>query len=172
MSSRRNPHKRQSQTHGVPSSQMISGGRLPPFAPGMSIERGAPFPLIHTDTEWDLFPGCGGFQLWYLLALDSRCPSQANMFMVSTSMSTGADPPTAYYLDPGGCVLKTRNLGGDVPTPGAPPTYGHHTPRVHMTTVTPRTSLSALLRTHHARPQPARTARTPDGPGTDGNRWH
>ena len=92
---------------------------------GVGLERGAPFPMIHTDTEWDLWPACGGFQLWYLLSADSACPMQGNMFMVDAASSTGRDPPTAYHFHPTGAVLKVRNSGGDAPAPEAAPTYGH-----------------------------------------------
>lgn len=90
---------------------------------GLGLERGAPFPLIHTDTEWDLFPGCAGFQVWYLLALDSACPSQANMLVVDTATSTGADPPTAYYFSATGEVIKARNDGGEAPVIGPDGAY-------------------------------------------------
>ena len=95
---------------------------------GLGLERGAPFPLIHTDTEWDLFPGCAGFQIWYLLALDSACPSQANMLLVDAATSTGADPPTAYYFSETGEVIKARNDGEGAPVIG--PTGAHSTERV------------------------------------------
>ena len=91
---------------------------------GLSIERGAPFPMIHTDTEWDLYPTCDGFQVWYLLAADSVCPEEANMLMVESTAPTGADPPVAYHFQPDGSVLRTRNQGGDAPKPGTPPTFG------------------------------------------------
>ena len=91
---------------------------------GVGLERGAPFPMIHTDTEWDLWPACGGFQLWYLLSADSACPMQGNMFMVDAASSTGRDPPTAYHFHPSGAVLKARNSGGDAPAPETAPTYG------------------------------------------------
>ena len=91
---------------------------------GLSIERGAPFPMIHTDTEWDLYPTCDGFQVWYLLESDSVCPDEANMLMVESAAPTGADPPVAYHFQPDGTVLRTHNQGGDVPKPGTPPTFG------------------------------------------------
>ena len=91
---------------------------------GLGIERGAPFPMIHTDTEWDLYPTCDGFQLWYLLAEDSTIPAEANMLMVQSPESSGADPPVAYHFQPDGSVLRTRNQGEDAPKPGALPTFG------------------------------------------------
>ena len=91
---------------------------------GLSIERGAPFPMIHTDTEWDLYPTCDGFQLWYLLTPDSVCPAEANMLLVESAAPTGADPPVAYHFQPDGSVLRTRNQGGDMPKPGTPATFG------------------------------------------------
>ena len=81
----------------------------------VGMERGAPFPMIHTDTEWDLFPACDGFQLWYLVAPDSTRPTEANMLLVDAASSSGADPPTAYYFQPGGGVLQARNDGTDAP---------------------------------------------------------
>ena len=91
---------------------------------GLSIERGAPFPMIHTDTEWDLFPTCDGFQVWCLLKADTVCEREANMLLVESAASTGSDPPVAYHFHPDGTVLRTRNQGGDAPAPGTPPTFG------------------------------------------------
>jgi len=91
---------------------------------GLGMERGAPFPMIHTDTEWDLYPTCDGFQVWYLLAADSTVPAEANMLMVESAASNGADPPVAYHFQPDGSVLRARNQGANAPTPGAPPTFG------------------------------------------------
>ena len=91
---------------------------------GLGIERGAPFPMIHTDTEWDLYPTCDGFQVWYLLAADSTFPAEANMFMIDAAASSGADMPVAYHFQPDGSVLRTRNQGENAPKPGSLPTYG------------------------------------------------
>ena len=91
---------------------------------GLSIERGAPFPLIHTDTEWDLYPTCDGFQVWYLLKADSICAGEANMLMVESAVSSGSDPPVVYHFHPDGTVLRARSDGGDAPKSGTSPTFG------------------------------------------------
>lgn len=84
-------------------------------APG--CERGAPLPLLHTDTEWGLLPGAEGFQVWYCLNLDSRCAAEGNLFLADAS---GAS------LAPGRPSLaQGRAAGAGRPRParehGAPP---------------------------------------------------
>lgn len=91
---------------------------------GLGMERGAPFPLLHTDTEWSLFPGHEGFQLWYLLERDCAKPSEGNMFLATAAAAPLGGPPTAFHVQPGGEVLQVQQGTGGSEDAAARPTFG------------------------------------------------
>ena len=96
----------------------------------LGTEPGAPLPMLHTDTEWELFPEYAGFQLWYLLKRDSLCPSQGTLFVVDTTAGNGDDPPTCFHFLPSGEVRKARNGGEAAADADAPPSYGDEKERL------------------------------------------
>lgn len=56
------------------------------------VQEGGYLPVIHTDTDWLMFPEHDGFQLWYLLENDHP-DNQGNMFMIQTDALSPKDPP-------------------------------------------------------------------------------
>jgi len=71
---------------------------------GFGARVGAPFPHIHWDTDWLLFPDADGFQLWYLVDNQKDC---GNMFIARTPHLLPSDPPVRFVLSRDGTVVKT-----------------------------------------------------------------
>ena len=74
---------------------------------GCVMERGAYFPSLHWDTDWNLFPGTDGFQVWYLLEGHADA-GEGNMFVAQTPELRPSDPPVRLVAR-GGRVRKTLN---------------------------------------------------------------
>lgn len=74
---------------------------------GCQVQKNAYLPVIHTDTDWLMFPGHDGFQLWYLLENDDE-KNRGNMFMVKTDAITPLDPPVHFEMARNGFVVKKK----------------------------------------------------------------
>jgi hypothetical protein len=85
-----------------------SFSRVCAFADGCVMERGAYFPSLHWDTDWNLFPHADGFQLWYLLESHAD-ESEGNMFLARTPELRSDDPPARIVASRSGSVRKTLN---------------------------------------------------------------
>lgn len=62
------------------------------------VEKGAYLPVLHTDTDWNMFPDHDGFQLWYLLDNQDE-QNRGNMFMGKTNELSPQDPPVHFEID-------------------------------------------------------------------------
>lgn len=100
---------------------VVEADVLPSLAPGtdgrrvrledcayycLNKERGAYFPVVHWDTDWVMFPGCRGFQLWFLVDGHTSEKERGNMYMVRTPDLLPTDPPVRYLVQRDGSVLK------------------------------------------------------------------
>ena len=101
-----------SLVHAVLPHVRAPGGRTPTLDEclyyGCVMERGAYFPSLHWDTDWNMFPDADGFQLWYLIESHSR-EGEGNMFLARTPELTGEDPPVRFVSGAGGRVRKVLN---------------------------------------------------------------
>lgn len=80
----------------------------------ISIGRGSPFGIIHSDTDWLQFPDADGFQFWFLL---ENSEETGNMFLVNTPLQGGNDMPEAFYFLRNGIVVKTHHTTEPVEAP-------------------------------------------------------
>mmetsp|Transcript_16504 Transcript_16504/g.22622 ORF Transcript_16504/g.22622 Transcript_16504/m.22622 type:complete len:390 (-) Transcript_16504:220-1389(-) len=71
----------------------------------LEIKNGGYLPVMHTDTDWLMFPKHEGFQLWYLLENDHD-QNHGNMFMVKTSALSPTDPPVSMEVRRDGSIEK------------------------------------------------------------------
>ena len=60
-------------------------------------------PHLHWDTDWLMFPGCAGFQLWYLLHNEEE---EGNLFLGKCPHVRADDPPLCFQFFPDGRVEK------------------------------------------------------------------
>ena len=80
----------------------VGSAKIPPrledaFVFSLNLQRGGPFPTIHWDKPWGLFPDVPGFQLWYLVEDDENSRrGVGNMFLVEASDSV-VDPHPIHY---------------------------------------------------------------------------
>ena len=72
------------------------------------MERGAYFPSLHWDTDWCMFPGAEGFQVWYLLESHAE-DGEGNMFIARDCAALRPDDPPVRLVARGGRVRKTLN---------------------------------------------------------------
>ena len=84
----------------------------------MFYERGAYFPLVHTDGNWLQFPGADGFQVWYMMEENDN--DGGNMFMAHTNDLHTDDLPVIYGQSDDGTIMKRINdfdqsLDNDIP---------------------------------------------------------
>ncbi len=84
----------------------------------MFYERGAYFPLVHTDGNWLQFPGADGFQVWYMMEENDN--DGGNMFMAHTNDLHKDDLPVIYVQSDDGTIMKRindfdRSLDNDIP---------------------------------------------------------
>ena len=76
---------------------------------GVMLERGAYFPHLHSDTDWMLFPGSHGFQLWYMVK--PPADGLGNMFLADCSTCNGHDGPLLWdFVAPNKITRTLHNL--------------------------------------------------------------
>jgi len=72
--------------------------------------RGAYFPSMHTDVEWNMYP-TDGFQVWYLLENDDD--EHGNMFVFETDIASGGGAEAEHDSTTGvGIAVRTPDSSG------------------------------------------------------------
>ena len=84
---------------------------------GFNLDRGAYYPDVHWDTDWNMFPGAAGFQVWYMLEEpDPRLMGDwGNMFLVRTPELLPSDMPLYWKFQPDGSLTKQLHLFSSMP---------------------------------------------------------
>jgi len=79
---------------------------------GFNLERGAYYPDMHWDTDWNMFPNAAGFQLWYMLEEpDEKITGEwGNMFLARTPELLPNDLPLYMRVNEDGSLTKNLHL--------------------------------------------------------------
>lgn len=76
----------------------------------------SPYPFLHYDQDWTLFPDAAGFQVWVLVDA-SELPNAGNLFVAETPELLESDPPLRWDFDERGGATKNTYLGTQFPMP-------------------------------------------------------
>ncbi|KAH8045738.1 hypothetical protein JL720_16580 [Aureococcus anophagefferens] len=77
---------------------------------GLSVLTSSPYPFLHYDQDWTLFPDAAGFQVWVLVDA-SELPNAGNLFVAETPELLESDPPLRWDFDERGGATKNTYLG-------------------------------------------------------------
>ncbi|KAH8069681.1 hypothetical protein JL720_11987 [Aureococcus anophagefferens] len=83
---------------------------------GLSVLTSSPYPFLHYDQDWTLFPDAAGFQVWVLVDA-SELPNAGNLFVAETPELLESDPPLRWDFDERGGATKNTYLGTQFPMP-------------------------------------------------------
>jgi len=83
---------------------------------GLSALTSSPYPFLHYDQDWTLFPDAAGFQVWVLVDA-SELPGAGNLFVAETPELLEGDPPLRWDFDERGGATKNAYLGTQFPMP-------------------------------------------------------
>jgi len=97
----------------------VAGRRLKPtdlVYYGFNIDRGAYYPDLHWDTDWNMFPNAAGFQLWFMMEEPDPAlmGTWGNMFLVQTPELTPSDPPLWIRVNEDGSMTKNMHFMQDM----------------------------------------------------------